>query len=235
MPREPGHPSYRTAARMSAFGTKRTSNRFYIGPQPETATLRQYSRAEFLKQPHAIAGRSHDRLTQLIELNTTNQGKRMVSQSRRFAILSFAVIMLAVSPECSAEECDYKTCGALMARDGSVSWAVSGPRDYSPDTKRACAELNACVRRAKNNSAGRAATAPAAGSSSLNSSPNGLANLKPEPADKAKGTQPALKSAVHETFGNGIPNADRSNGRPTPCFAVAEILVPVDCSPRGPQ
>jgi hypothetical protein len=78
----------------------------------------------------------------------------MVSQSRRLAILSFAVSMLAVGLECaSAEECDYKTCGALMARDGSVSWAVSGPRDYSPDTKRACAELNACVRRAKNNSA----------------------------------------------------------------------------------
>jgi hypothetical protein len=78
----------------------------------------------------------------------------MVSQSRRFAILSFAVGTLAVGLECtSAEECDYKTCGALMARDGSVSWAVSGPRDYSPDTKRACAELNACVRRAKNNSA----------------------------------------------------------------------------------
>ena len=78
----------------------------------------------------------------------------MVSQSRRFAILSFAVGTLAVGLECtSAEECDYKTCGALMARDGSVLWAVSGPRDYSPDTKRACAELNACVRRAKNNSA----------------------------------------------------------------------------------
>ena len=160
----------------------------------------------------------------------------MGSLSRCLAILSFAVSMLAVGLECtSAEECDYKTCGVLMARDGAVSWAVSGPRDYSPDTKRACAELSACVRRAKNHSAGRAATAPAAGSSSLNSSPNGLANLKPEPADKAKGAQPALKSAVHETFGNDIPNADRSNGSPTRCFAVAEILVPVDCSPRGPQ
>jgi hypothetical protein len=53
--------------------------------------------------------------------------------------------------------------------------AVSGRRDYSPDTKRACAELNACVRRAKNNSAGRAAAAPAPGSSSLNSSPKGSA------------------------------------------------------------
>jgi len=58
--------------------------------------------------------------------------------------------LLVISLECtSAEECDYKTCGALMARDGLVSWAVSGRHDYSPDTKRACAELNACVRRAK--------------------------------------------------------------------------------------
>jgi hypothetical protein len=90
--------------------------------------------------------------------------------------------------------------------------------------------------RAKNTSAGRATAAPAAGSSSLNSSPSGLANLKPEPVDKqAKGTQPVLKGAVHETFGNGIPNADHSNGKPTPCFAVAEILVQVDCSPSGPQ
>jgi hypothetical protein len=189
------------------------------------------------KQAHAIVGHSHDRLTQSIELYTTNQGKRMVSQCRRFAMFSFTVSMLAVSLECtSAEECDYKTCGALMAHDGSVSWALSGPRDYSPDTKRACGELNACVRRAKNNSAGRAAAAPAAGSSSLNSSPNGLVDLKPAPSDKqAKDTQPALKSAVHETFGNGIPNADHSNGKPTRCFAVAEILVRVDCPPSGPQ
>ena len=58
--------------------------------------------------------------------------------------------LLVISLECtSAEECDYKTCGALMARDGLVSWAVSGRHDCSPDTKRACAELNACVRRAK--------------------------------------------------------------------------------------
>jgi len=96
----------------------------------------------------------------------------MVSQPRRFTILSIAISMLAISLECTnAEECDYKTCGTLMARDGSVSWAVSGRRDYSPDTKRACAELNACVRRAKNNSAGRAAAAPVAGSSLLKSSP----------------------------------------------------------------
>jgi hypothetical protein len=58
----------------------------------------------------------------------------MVSQPRRFAILSIAVSMLAIGLECTrAEECDYKTCGALMARDGLVSWAVSGRRDYSPD------------------------------------------------------------------------------------------------------
>src|SRR5262249_3383252 len=107
----------------------------------------------------------------------------MGSQSRRLAILSFAVSMLAIGLECAgAEECDYKTCGALMVRDGSVSWGVSGRRDYSPDTKRACAELNACVRRAKNNSARRAAAAPAAGSSSLKSSPKGSATvLNPEP------------------------------------------------------
>ena len=161
----------------------------------------------------------------------------MGSQSRRFAILSFAVSVSAIGLGASAEECDYKTCGALMARDGLVSWAVSGRRGYYPDTKRACAELNACVRRAKSNSVRRAVAAPAAGSSSSNSSPKNSATvLKPEPTDKeAKGTQPALKSAVHETFGDGIPNADRSNGKPTPCFAVAEILVQVDCSPSGPQ
>ena len=92
---------------------------------------------------------------------TANEGKRMGSQPRRLAILSFVVTMLAISLECAiAEECDYKTCGALMARDASASWAVSGRHDYSPDTKRACAEYNACVRRAKNNSAGRAAAVP---------------------------------------------------------------------------
>ena len=95
----------------------------------------------------------------------------MGSQPRRLAILSFVVSVSAIGLECaSAEECDYKTCGALMARDASVSWAVSGRHDYSPDTKRACAEFNACARRAKNNSAGRAVAAPAAGSSSLKSS-----------------------------------------------------------------
>ena len=62
----------------------------------------------------------------------------MGPQSRGLAILSFAVTMLAIGFECaSAEECDYETCGALMARDGSMSWAVSGRSDYSPDTKRA--------------------------------------------------------------------------------------------------
>jgi hypothetical protein len=89
------------------------------------------------------------------------KGKRMGSQPRGLAILSFVVSLSAIGLRCaSSEECDYKTCGALMARDASVSWAVSGPHDYSPDTKRACAEFNACVRRAKNNSAGRAGAAP---------------------------------------------------------------------------
>jgi hypothetical protein len=169
---------------------------------------------------------------------TANDGKRMSSRSRRIGILSFAFTILALGLECaSAEECDYKTCGVLMARDGSVSWGISGRREYAADTKRACAELNACVRRAKNNSAGRAAPALAIGSSSSKSSPKGSTTaLKPQPADKrAKGTQSASTSAVHETSGNGMPNADRSNGKPTPCFAVAEILVPVDCSPSEPQ
>jgi hypothetical protein len=59
--------------------------------------------------------------------------------------------------------------------------------------------------------------------------------LKPEPADKqATGVQPASTSAVHQSSSNGIPNADRSDGKSPPCFAVAEILVPVDCSPSGP-
>jgi len=168
---------------------------------------------------------------------TANEGKRM-SSHRRVAILSFAVTMLTLGLErASADECDYRTCGALMARDGSMSWGISGRREYAADTKRACAELNACVRRAKNDSAGRAAAASAAGSSSSKSSPKSSAtNLKPQPADKqAKGTQSASTSAVHETSGNGIPNAGRSNGKPTPCFAVAEILVPVDCSSSGPQ
>jgi hypothetical protein len=162
----------------------------------------------------------------------------MGSQSRRLAILSFTVTLWAIGLACaSAEECDYTTCGALMARDGSMSWGVSGRRDYSTDTKRACAELNACVHRAKNNSAGRAAAAPAAGSSSLKSSPKDSTTvLKPEPADKqAKVMQSASTSAVRETSGHGIPNADHLNGKPAPCFAVAEILVPVDCSPSGPQ
>jgi hypothetical protein len=161
----------------------------------------------------------------------------MGSQFSRLAILSFAVSVLALGLEYAiAEECDFRTCGALMARDGSVSWGVSGRRDYSPDTKRACAELNACLRRAKNNSAGRAAAAPAAGSSSLKSSPQDSAtDSKPESANKeATGMQPAPTRAIHETSGNSLPNADRSNAKPPPCFAVAEILVPVDCSPSGP-
>src|SRR6516164_3919478 len=136
----------------------------------------------------------------------------MASQARRFAILTIAVSMLAISLECaSAEECDYKTCGALMARDGLVSWAVSGRREYSPDTKRACAELNACVRRAKN-SAGRAAAAPAAGSSSLKSSLKGSAtDLKPQPVDKRASASnpsaqsPATQTAAPVTVGNSPP------------------------------
>jgi len=153
----------------------------------------------------------------------------MGSLSRRVAILSFAVTMLVLGVECaSAEECDYKTCGTLMARDGSVSWGISGRREYAADTKRACAALSACVRRAKNNSAGRAATAPVVGSNSSNSNSKGSATAsKPPPTDnQAKGTQSTSASLAHEATGKG---------EPTPCFAVAEILVPVDCSPSGPQ
>jgi hypothetical protein len=153
----------------------------------------------------------------------------MGSQSRRLVIFGLAVTMVTIGLECaSAGQCDYKTCGALMARDGG-SWGVSGGRDYAPDTKRACAELNACLQRAKNNSAARAATEAVAGSSSLTV-------LSLEPADKStKGVQPASTSAVHETSSTAIPGADRSVGTPTRCFAVAEILVPVDCSPSGLQ
>ena len=124
---------------------------------------------------------------------TANEGKRMGSQPHRVAILSFAVSMLAVGLECaSAEECDYKTCGALMARDASVSWAGSGPHDYSPDTKQACAEFNACVLRVKNNSVERAAAAPAAGPSSLKASSTDLTTVLPAPADnQAKDMQSA--------------------------------------------
>jgi hypothetical protein len=122
----------------------------------------------------------------------------MGAQPRRLAILSFVVSVSAIGLECaSAEECDYKTCGALMARDASVSWAISGRHDYSSDTKRACAEFNACVRHAKNNSAGRAAAAPTAGSSSLkSSSKDSTTVLKPQPADRqAKDMQPASPPA----------------------------------------
>jgi hypothetical protein len=127
---------------------------------------------------------------------TANERKRMGSQPRRLAILSFVVSVLAIGLKCtSAEECDYKTCGALMARDAS-SWAVSGQHDYSPDTKRACAEFNACVRRAKNSSAGRAAAAPAAGSSSLKSSSTDSTTVsKPEPVDK-QGNSPATIGSI---------------------------------------
>jgi hypothetical protein len=108
-------------------------------------------------------------------------------QSRRLAILSLGVTILAIGLECaSAEECDYTTCGSLMARD-----AASGPNDYSPDTKRACAELNACARRAKNNSAGRAVVPPAAASDTLKSSPKGVEGKQSE------GSQPASTGAPH--------------------------------------
>ena len=108
-------------------------------------------------------------------------------QSRRLAILSLGVTILAIGLECaSAEECDYTTCGSLMARD-----AASGPNDYSPDTKRACAELNACARRAKNNSAGRALVPPAAASDTLKSSPKGVEGKQSE------GSQPASSGAPH--------------------------------------
>jgi len=169
---------------------------------------------------------------------TADEGHRMGSQSCRLAILSFAVSVLAIGLECaSAEECDYKTCGALMARDASASWAAPGRRDYSPDTKRACTELNACVRRAKGNSPARAAAARAGGASTLESNQKRSTTvLSSEPADKqAKDMQSTSKSAVHDTSGSGVPNANHSNGKTTPCLAVAEILVPVDCSPSGPQ
>jgi hypothetical protein len=60
--------------------------------------------------------------------------------------------------------------------------------------------------------------------------------LNREPAGKeAKVMQPASTSESHEISGHGSPNADHSDGKPAPCFAVAEILVPVDCSPSRPQ
>jgi hypothetical protein len=221
-------------------GAKRTSRFDRImsacDPKRTSAGRALYLQIKPAKTPLDALKKSVPPLTRLQNI-TADKGKRMGSPSCRLAILSFAVSMLAIGLECaSAEECDYKTCGALMARDGSVSWGVLGRRDYSPNTKQACAELNACLRRAKNNSAGRAAAAPAAGSSSLKSSSKGSATvLKPEPADKqTKGVQPASTSAVHQSSSNGIPNADRSDGKSPPCFAVAEILVPVDCSPSGP-
>jgi hypothetical protein len=112
-------------------------------------------------------------------------------QPRRLAVLSFGVSMLVAGLECaSAGECDYKTCGALMARDASTSWAVSGRHDYSPDTKRACAEFNACVRRAKSNSAGRGAAVPPTGSSSLKSSSIDATAVPTSPNAQGAVTQP---------------------------------------------
>jgi lipoprotein-anchoring transpeptidase ErfK/SrfK len=114
---------------------------------------------------------------------------------RRLAILSFGVTILAIGLECaSAEECDYATCGELMARDGSASWAVSGSNDYLPDTKRACAELNACVRRAKSNSAGRAVVPPAPSSGALKSSPKDQPEVERK---QSGGTQPASTGAPY--------------------------------------
>jgi hypothetical protein len=152
-------------------------------------------------------------------------------------ILSSVVVMLVIGLRCaSAEECDYKTCGELMARDGSMSWSISGGRDYSPDTKRACAELNACVRRAKNNMAKRAPAAPAAKPGSLESSrKDSGTESKLETANKqARGVQPASPKASNELPTSGVPTADGANGKPARCFAVAEILVPIDCSPDRP-
>ena len=59
------------------------------------------------------------------------------------------------------------------------------------------------------------------------------AGLSSEPANKqVKNMRPPLTSAVRDISGDGIPNADRANHKPSPCFAVAEILVQVDCSPQ---
>src|SRR5262249_10648333 len=207
---------------LSAFGTKRTSH--LRGRMSAFGSKADISQRTITPQHRATRYYRRRRETNGLS----------VPPPRNFEFrCHYVTLGLACA---SAEECDYKTCGALMTRDGSVSWGISGLREYAPDTKRACAELNACVRRAKNNSAGRAAPALAAGSSSSKSNQNGSATaLKPQPADKqAKGAQSASTSAVHES-GNAIPNADRSNGKPTPCFAVAEILVPLDCSPSGPQ
>jgi hypothetical protein len=152
-------------------------------------------------------------------------------------IVSFAVIVLVIGLRCAgAEECDYKTCGELMARDGSVSWSVSGRRDYAPDTKRACAELNACVRRAKNDMAKRAPAAPAAKSGSLESSrkDSGTESKLESTNKQANGMPLASPRAIHRPTTHAVPGADDANGKPARCFAVAEILVPIDCSPGGP-
>jgi hypothetical protein len=64
---EAQHPKFlaihKNAGRLPhLLGAKRTSNRFQIGPQLETATLPQYSKRNSRRQAHAIAGRSRDRL-----------------------------------------------------------------------------------------------------------------------------------------------------------------------------
>jgi hypothetical protein len=136
-----------------------------------------------------------ERWAKRAKVQLQREGKRMSPQPHRFAILSFGVSMFALGLECaSAEECDYKTCGALMARDASTAWAVSGRHDYSPDTKRACTEFNACVRRVKNNSAGRAAAVPPTGSSSLKSSSIDSTTLPAIPNAQGAATQPHASS-----------------------------------------
>jgi hypothetical protein len=136
----------------------------------------------------------------------------MGSLPRRLAILSLVVSMSAIGLRCtSAEECDYKTCGALMARDASVSWAVSRPHDYSPDTKRACAEFNACVRRAKNKAAGRAGAAPAVGSNAQNKKSPSPPPTTPIPAEvnapkkQPQSPPPTTPTATQENTPNASP------------------------------
>jgi len=148
----------------------------------------------------------------------------MSSQFRRLAILSFAVLAIGLG-RARGEECDYRTCGALMARDGSASWGVSGRREYAPDTKRACAELNACVRRAKNHTAGRVVAAPAVGSSSLTS---GKSEQK-----QAKDIQPASTGAVHETSGNGVQTTNQRRVSEWRRSWYGSIVLSVDRNIRG--
>jgi hypothetical protein len=151
-------------------------------------------------------------------------------------ILSFVAIMLARGLECvSAEECDYKTCGALMARDASVSWAVSGRHDYSPDTKQACAEFNACVRRAKNNSAGRTVAVPAAPSSSLeSSSPTVRGPATQRAAPGTVGSSPAaIGSILRASCGPDMQKlcaGARKESEALTCLDAKRMELSVTCS-----